>query len=98
MVFTSFCVFCGCSNRRWIGSRWWRWGAFGGHEAAFFVGAVAKGFIFGLTTAAESDGRLVGGDGEGISRRINDGEWAFDEEGSVVADFDRDLRHGGFLE
>jgi len=36
-----------------------------GHEPAFFVRAVAERFVFRLAAAAERDGGLIGGDGEG---------------------------------
>lgn len=62
------------------------------------MGAVAEGPVFRLAAAAKGDGGLVGGDGEGIASRVDDGDRAFDEEWAVIANFDRNLGHRGFLE
>src|SRR6478609_1810880 len=93
-----FRVFCGYLRGRWRRNGDWGGGPFGGHEAAFFVRAVTEGAVFRLAAATEGDSGFVGGDGEGVASRVDDGEGAFDEEWTVIADFDRNLRHHGFLE
>ena len=91
--FVSFCVFRGYLRGRRRRNRNWGGGAFGGHKAAFFVSAVAEWAVFRLAAAAEGDGRFVGGDGEGVAGRVDHGDGAFDEEWTVIADFDGYLRH-----
>jgi hypothetical protein len=62
------------------------------------VRAIAEWLILRLAAAAEGDGRLVRRNGESVARGIDNGDRPFDEQGAVIANLDRDLRHHGFLE
>jgi hypothetical protein len=82
-----------------LGSRRRRYGrSFCGGEAAFFVRAVTERFIFRLATAAKGDRGLIGRDGKGIAGGIDDRDRPFDKQRAIIANFDRDLRHHGFLD
>jgi hypothetical protein len=62
----------------------WLRGQFFGHETTGFMRAVAEGFDLGLAAAAESNGRLIGGEREWLALVIEQCELAFDEERTIV--------------
>jgi hypothetical protein len=58
------------------------------------VSAVAEWSPAGLAAAAESDCRLVGRDFEFRAARVDELEWALDDERAVRAHANRDVGHG----
>ncbi len=80
--------------QRWQATRRCYGGAVGCLEVAVSVFAVAKGLVGRGATAAQADVRLASGNRPGGSGRIDNGDGAFNEQGTVIANLDGNVGHG----